>query len=684
MKLFGYLTVLFTVSFYLSACTWSGVREPNAIENKGRHFVITLHGVRGNDQSYGDFHKIIKANLEKLDPGYTVENFNWTYPVGEKVVETKAQNGRDLIWTPHQISKKFNQDFFLGANALIPQLGPNDKISLIAYSMGGLMAMSWYYDTMFNFAGTDLVKYSPDVHALLLKRLEKVENVIGLGAVYWGSLDAELGWSFLENGSLVEIKKTVPKIKDFCNSPETKKIIESSGIVATAGSWFSGLWGSKEQVLTDQQKNEKFVKDAVLVSCDAVNLIDNDYVNVVNKNITSVPPAVLKGIRNGLTAGGNVSPNELDIMRLTSDAINEMRIGRIKHLLSSDLKNRFKSKWTSIVGVFPCLGKKDKGLTCTEFSSPDYKRVNDGLVTIFSGLYRRETDGPVISPSAVADFIFYVEQPGQENTNITASQFLNTSKLEQASQVNNKEIFVENMHATVTPALEALTGKLQSFGATSATAVKKFDASLGVDVVIVNKECAVPETCQHPNYKHILMALGNCDNQTGGQCDQNFMNQYYKVSKADQRLNENNKLKEELGSLVLMLNIRLPKSLELTETVKQNILNGFKFSYVNYGPGPWGENRIDTADTPYGIQLARTGEIMSSYAYLKSYADSQVLRVYFIGRAWAKNGKVAEAKKLLNAGVPVNLKVNIPGALARQVTAVLKPTFTTYVDMYMK
>ena len=117
---------------YLSSCAWSGVRVP-AAEKKGRHFVITLHGVRGNDESYGDFHKIIKQNLEKLDQGYTVENFNWTFPVGANVVETKAANGRDLIWTPHQVSKKFNQDFFLGANPLIPKVEANDKISLIAY-----------------------------------------------------------------------------------------------------------------------------------------------------------------------------------------------------------------------------------------------------------------------------------------------------------------------------------------------------------------------------------------------------------------------------------------------------------------------------------------------------------------------------------------------------------------------
>lgn len=676
MKYFIFLCGL----MYLTSCTWSGVRSP-AAEKKGRHFVITLHGVRGNDKSYGDFHSIIRQNLEKIDSGYAVENFNWTFPVGEKVVETKVKNNRDLIWTPHQISKKFNQDFFLGEKALIPYMGPNDKISLIAYSMGGLMAMSWYYDTMFNFAGTELVKYSADQYALLLNRLERVENVIGLGAVYWGSLDSELGWSFLENGELTEIKKTIPKIKNFCQMSSTLKVIEGQSLLASAGTFFSGFWSKKEEPLTVHQKNEKFVKDSVLAGCQAVKLADSGY---ILSNINTIAKPILNGIQAGMTAGGNVSPHELDNMRLTSDAINEMRIGRIKHVINPELNARFKAKWTSIVGVFPCLGKKDKGLTCTEFTAEDYKLVNEGLVTLFSGLYRRETDGPVISPSAVADFLFYVEPAGRETTAITADQFQNTNLIQKSVQVNNKEIFVENMHATVTPALEALTGSLQSIGSSAADAVKKFDSSLGVDVVIVNKECADPGTCAHPNYKHILLALADCEKETGSQCDQNYMNQYYKVGQAAQRLSENNKLREEMGSLVVMLNIRLPKSVQITDAFRKNIVNNIKFNFVNHGSGPWGEHRIDKLEVPYGLQIARNSEIISSYATVKTYADSQVLRVFFMGRAWAKPGKVKEAKQLLEGGVPLTMEVAIPGLRARQVTAKVKPAYTTYVDLYMK
>ena len=674
MKLFIYLAALVYIACCLTSCQWSGVRNPNSINAKGRHIIITMHGVRGNDQTYGDFHSIIKNNLEKVDPSYVVESHNWTFPVGEKVVETKSNNGRDFVWKTHQISKKFNEDFFLGSQALYKDLGPNDKISLIAYSMGGLMAMSWYYDTMFNFAGTNLSKYSPDVHALLLKRLERVENIIGLGAVYWCSTDTEIGWSFLENGNLSEIKKALPKLNDFCSTSGAMKIIGDQSLISSAS--------SKKEELSPKQKNGQFVKSSVLATCAAVNYFNrSDILYYTDK----VPGVVLSGIKKIMTSFGNMSPYEIESMRLTSDTINEMRKGRIKHLLNNDLKNRFKAKWTSMVGVFPCLGKKDKGLTCTEFLNEDHKILNDGFVRLFSGLYRRETDGPVISPSAVADFIFYTENPGNEEASITAEQFLNTHKLQRDTEVDNKEIFIENMHATVTPALEAITGSLQSMASSAANAMKKFDTSLGVDVVIINKECAAPEKCQHPNYKHILHALGNCDSVTSGNCDQNFVNQYYRVGQSSERFVENDKLKEEMGSFVLTMNIRLPKTFQLTPEMKTNIMKHFKFNIIGkYGIGVWGERRVDDVTAPYGMQIVRKAEIASSFMTVRSYTDSQVLRVYFMGRAWAKPGQVAAAKQLLEKGVPLTFTVDLPGVKPRKVTAVVKPTYSTYVDMYMK
>lgn len=43
------------------------VFKRNSAQNieKYKHYIMTLHGVRGNNQSFGDFNSLIKMHLEK-------------------------------------------------------------------------------------------------------------------------------------------------------------------------------------------------------------------------------------------------------------------------------------------------------------------------------------------------------------------------------------------------------------------------------------------------------------------------------------------------------------------------------------------------------------------------------------------------------------------------------------------
>ncbi len=663
------LVLLFSLIF-ITSCVSKNARNPSSVDAKPKHYVITLHGLRGNDQSYGEIHQIVKNNIEKINPSYDVQVFNWTYPVGAKV---EAQG---MVWNPHLIGRKFNQDFFVGPNHLIPELGAQDKISLIAYSMGGQMAMTWYYDTMFNYQWHPELKYSQSDYEKLQTYLGKVENVIGLGSVFWGSLDSEFGWAVLENGSLEEVRKNYPKFKALCETPEMKAMVGETSMVKNVVNNILG----RDKELSVEQKNENFVKGSVVAACEAVSLLGS---NPITANMKTISPSILSGLTKQIVSKGNVSPHELNHMRLTSDVTTEMRIGRIQHLINPSLRDRFKTKWSSIVGVFPCMGKKDKGLTCREFQNDSYKKVNDGLLAIFSGVIRRETDGPVMSPSAVADFIFYTELPGHEDSSVPFDSFYNTNEISKQAGVQNQEIFVENMHATVVPALESLTGMLKSIGDTSAEAMKKFDDSLGTDVVIVNKECGNPETCGHPNYKHMLQILSNCEVGAAG-CDHSYLNKYFKVSEEKKRLDENNLLRQELGSLAITMNIRLPKNVVIDDVLKNDIMKAIKFQTYNYGSGPWGENRVDAPYSPYAIQIARPSEVISSYAVVQRYADMNILRLFMVGRAWTKPGKQEQGAEAFKAGVPVRFEVSLPGVKSRRVSAKVKPTYSTYIDMFMK
>lgn len=643
-----------------------------------------MHGVRGNAESYGDFHSFVGKTLKEIDPAYEYEIFNWTYPVGGAVNDAKTGQ----TWDPHLIADKFNRDFILGSNGnkpLIPEMGPEDKISILAYSMGGQMAMTWYYDSMFNFKFRPSLSYNPDDAAKVQSYLARVENVVGLGPVYWGSLDAELGWSFLENGNLAEIQKVLPKAKAFCDDPSIVSITGGKGFLSNL---YEGtkekIFGDSKKVYTQKEINDKAIRDGLIATCASINSITN---STIVKNAEKVPSLVLSGLTKVMKSLGNVNPSEMDHMRLTSDVINEMRVNRITHLMLDQYRTKYRTRWTSIVGVFPCLGKSDSGLTCTGFQSENFKKINEQFVTIFSGHKRRETDGPVFSPGATADFLFYIENPGNEAQPVSDSSFVNTADLQRNLNIPSREIFVENMHATVLPAIDGLSGVLAPVGDTLTKGINNFDKSIGVDVVIMNKECADPTTCKHPNFKHVIETLTNCE---AGRitCNQRLVNKYFNVELDSDRYNENEKLRQELGSYALVMNIRLPKSFQGDLSTSDKILKNISFGYTT-GKHEGAdkarlENRLDNPSDLYANQINRSKGILNAYAIVKEYKDSRVIRLFYQGRAWAKDAKNQQARAQLDDGVPVKMAIKFPGLTSRNVTAKVRPSYTTYTDIYIK
>lgn len=674
----------------ISSCTNLSPRQPTSAAKK--HYIITMHGVRGNAESYGEFHTFVDKVLTQVDPTYKYELFNWTYPVGAAVDSevdlyentTPMRRGApykkkiDDVWNPHLIGMKFNRDFFLGTKGqkpLIPQLGPEDKISVIAYSMGGMMAMTWYYDTMFNHKFRTNFSYSEAEHARLQNYLSRVENIIGLGPVYWGSIDAELGWSFLENGSLKEIQKAIPQVKQLCDSNEVKQILADAV-----------NYQDENKKLSEKEKYDKFIITSLKKSCGNLETVGK-IVGFTEK----LPSLLLKGTSAAMKAGGNMHPQEMNHMRLTSDVINEMRLNRISHLAVPEYSSRYRAKWTNIVGVFPCLRKADKGLTCNLFESLNYQLLNDQLVTIFSGHTRRETDGPVFAPGATSEFIYYIENPGKIGP-IEFHKFTNTADLQKRIHVPSRDIFVENMHATVIPAIDGLTGLLESTGDKSAKAMSDFDKALGADVVIMNKECAIPGTCKHPNFKHVIEVLGNCEAGKIG-CNQSLVNEYFNVDEESERYLENEKLFKELGTYAVIMNIRLPKNYKEDLSTPEKILSKINFHYTSDKSLAKRKdlmnlearlvNRLDSTSDLYANQINRPQEIMASYAIVKDFKNSKVVRLYFMGRAWPKNPDNKAARDLLADGVPVKMDVKFPGLIHRQVTAKVRPTYSTYVDFYL-
>lgn len=153
-------------SVFLSvSCTHTPVaRAPGS--TPARHIIITIHGVRGTDKSFGAFHAIVKDHLEKADPNYKVLTINYTYKTGQK----DYNPAKTVPTNPNCSSLNDCIEKAVG------NLGPDDKISVVSYSMGGQVAMEWFLNTMRD------PKYS--IYA------ERTKNLVGLGDVFWGSTQA--------------------------------------------------------------------------------------------------------------------------------------------------------------------------------------------------------------------------------------------------------------------------------------------------------------------------------------------------------------------------------------------------------------------------------------------------------------------------------------------------------------
>lgn len=162
----------FSVFLLISVGCTNLVVKRNPDSMSARHIIVTIHGVRGTDKSFGAFHSIVKEHLEKADPYYQVIPINYTFKTGQ------------VDYNPSK-SVPVN----MGCNSLneciekrVGELGPEDKISIVSYSMGGQVAMEWFLNTMKD------EKYS--IYA------ERTKNLIGLGDVFWGSKHAYISTDF--------------------------------------------------------------------------------------------------------------------------------------------------------------------------------------------------------------------------------------------------------------------------------------------------------------------------------------------------------------------------------------------------------------------------------------------------------------------------------------------------------
>lgn len=157
-----YFTLLSLLFIGLS-CTSSQKRDPaQTTAVKPKHYIMTLHGVRGDEKAFGDFHSLIKKHLEQIDPGIEVIPLNMTFKIAQ------------VDYTQKKAAQEIGQKLI----QMVPHINDQDKLSIIGYSMGGQVGLAWYFDAL----NTPAQKPYAD----------RLAHFIGLGSAYWGAKEAGL------------------------------------------------------------------------------------------------------------------------------------------------------------------------------------------------------------------------------------------------------------------------------------------------------------------------------------------------------------------------------------------------------------------------------------------------------------------------------------------------------------
>ncbi|MFC1510593.1 esterase/lipase family protein [Candidatus Omnitrophota bacterium] len=147
--------------------------EVQAQENKEalikrKHVIFLIHGIGGNKTHFGFMDKALPKILNKKDPStkYIVQSIEYDTGNDEKTPYLFAQD-IDLQIKKVTASAKFK---------------PQDKISFIMHSQGGLVGSIWLFQSMMKTPGYS----TPEV-------IKHVDAFITLGTPFWGAKSAQWG-----------------------------------------------------------------------------------------------------------------------------------------------------------------------------------------------------------------------------------------------------------------------------------------------------------------------------------------------------------------------------------------------------------------------------------------------------------------------------------------------------------
>lgn len=172
----------FAFIWFVISCQTSSIQNRQtagvipAGEKTGRHFIISVHGFRGDKDNFGQMEKVLIPHLKSLHPNTDYQFLKFSYPSG---------TDKDVFNFAYDHLSQF-----LRENIKNPTL--NDSIVFIAHSQGGIVVNVWKAAAQYGYV------YNPEKHGRLDQDkiyAQMTDHVITLGTPFWGSNQAKLASS---------------------------------------------------------------------------------------------------------------------------------------------------------------------------------------------------------------------------------------------------------------------------------------------------------------------------------------------------------------------------------------------------------------------------------------------------------------------------------------------------------
>ncbi len=591
---FSKIILLTCVCFNLlltAACSGLLKRAPNAAIT-GKHYIMTLHGVRGTEQSFGDFHSLIKLHLEQIDPAYVVVPINMTYTTGL------------TDFNPHRAAVEINAKL----EEKITQLNPEDKISVLAYSMGGQVGSIWFYDSL------QSEKYK--------KYAQHTVKFISLGSPYWGSKEASLGTN----------------VENMFGQMDADLVVENAMTKFNLKNTWLDTSVNRQRALNEIARTKNYMSDFI------------------------------KNYDQKVLPRSHISFAELQALSMGSDVTSEIRLNQLKY--------KTNTKWISISTLINCLetslDSAEPG--CQSFQNTLFKKLNFDLFGKYTfGYQRRETDNSVITPSANARFLYAIENdltyPDGYSTKSSQFQYSGTES-------DYSFYLAEGLHATLVPpkfydrAMKVLGVAGESW------------ESMADDVVLVyEKTCKTPDTCKHPSYKYIVKEFADCQRENStceARSEQNYVQAFFK-DKQTYDFGDQSTLRSELHGFTVELTLRLPKSYDVSLINHKNIFDFLQADFLDKK-----EHLVKVSNSEsYKILLARPLELGSLIINkVNNELNQNQLRVVMTGLIIPQKEGSYNFQEL-EKGISFDYNIKLPGLKSRKVQILVRPYFSTYVDLLM-